>query len=159
MIRKAITEDFDFIYQLYMHPQVNPYLLYEPMEAESFKPIFSDLSANGIKYVYLDGEIPIGMFKLIPLTYRTAHIVYLGGLAIDPSFTGKGYGQQMMQDILSFAKAKGFKRMELGVDMINEKAMRLYEKMGFEKEGIMKKYVYHKKEDKFLDEVLMAYLF
>ena len=38
MIRKATQEDFDFIYALHMHPQVNRFLLYEIMSAADFKP-------------------------------------------------------------------------------------------------------------------------
>jgi L-phenylalanine/L-methionine N-acetyltransferase len=158
MIRKAVTEDIDFVYQLYMHPQINPWLLYEPMDKESFRPIFAELLQKGVKYIYNHDGTDSGMFKLVPFTHRTSHIVYLGGLAIHPSFAGKGLGLQLMNEIISFARHQGFKRIELGVDMINEKAFHLYKKAGFEKEGIMKKYVYLKKENIFLDEVMMAYL-
>ena len=51
-----------------------------------------------------------------------------------------------------------FLRIELSVASINEKAIRLYEKAGFEKEGILKKFTYLESEKKFLDEVMMAYL-
>jgi L-phenylalanine/L-methionine N-acetyltransferase len=159
MIRKAGPEDIDFIYGLYMHPQVNPWLLYEPMDKEPFRPIFLELLEKQVKYIFFDDKGPVGMFKLIPLTYRTDHIAYLGGLAVDPSFAGKGYGQQLLNEILAFAKQQGFKRVELSVAVINEKAIRLYEKSGFNKEGILKNYTHLKKEDKYLDEVLMAYLF
>ncbi len=159
MVRKATPEDFDFIYNLYMHPQANPWLLYEPMDAVSFRPVFNELLEKGVKYIYEDESAAIGMFKLVPLTYRTDHIAYLGGLAVHPSFAGKGYGQQMMQELLAFVKQQGFKRIELSAATINEKAIRLYEKNGFEKEGILKKYTHLKKEEKYLDQVLMAYLF
>ena len=39
----ATSEDFDLIYGLYMHPAINPYLLYEQMEKGEFQPIFDDL--------------------------------------------------------------------------------------------------------------------
>jgi len=35
----------------------------------------------------------------------------------------------------------------------------LYEKAGFVKEGVLKKYTWLKNENKFLDEVMMAYLY
>jgi len=158
MIRKATPNDFDFIYKLYMHPQVNPYLLYEPMDAIAFKPIFDELLAKQIKYIFEQNGDSIGMCKLLPYTYRASHIVYLGGLAIDPSHAGKGYGLIMMEEIKSYIKAQGFLRVELSVATSNEKAIRLYEKAGFEKEGLLKKYTFLKSEQKFLDEVLMAWL-
>lgn len=160
MIRKATTSDFDFIFDLYMHPDVNPYLLYPVMDADSFKPVFNELIEKGIKYVYIDSEgKPAGMFKLIPLTFRTDHIAYLGGLAIHPSFSGKGLARQMLQEILLFAKRIGIKRIELSTATTNQKAIRLYERAGFEKEGILRKYTHLEKEDKYLDEVMMSYLF
>jgi L-phenylalanine/L-methionine N-acetyltransferase len=159
MIRRATAVDFNFVYQLYMHPQVNPFLLYEPMDAESFRPIYDELLQKGVKYIYASNGVSTGMFKWVPLTYRSSHIAYLGGLAIHPSYAGKGHGLKMMEEIIQFGKQQGFLRIELSAAVINEKAVHLYEKAGFEKEGILKKYTHMKKENVFLDEVMMAYLY
>ena len=159
MIRKATETDLDFVYKLYMHPEVNPYLLYEPMSQEVFLPIYADLVEKGLKYVYEDNGELTGMFKLIPLSYRTDHIAYLGGLAIHPSFAGKGLGGKMMSEIIGLARSQGFLRIELSVATINERAIHLYEKCGFEREGVLRKYSYLKTKDLFLDEALMSYLF
>lgn len=43
MIRKATQRDFDFIYDLHVHPRVNRFLFYEIMSAEAFKAIFNEL--------------------------------------------------------------------------------------------------------------------
>jgi len=51
MHRKATQNDLQFIYDLYMHPEVNPYLLYEPMNIEEFRRIFDKLFESEIKYV------------------------------------------------------------------------------------------------------------
>ncbi len=159
MIRPIQKEDFNFIYGLYMHPQVNPYLLYELMDKKAFRPIFKDILKKGIIYIYGDKEQNIGMFKLYPHTYRSAHIAYLGGVAVHPDFGGKGYGIKMMQEIIDFAEAKGYWRIELSTATTNERAIKLYEKAGFEREGVLRNYTYLKSEDKLLDELLMAYLF
>ncbi len=158
MIRKITAQDFDFIYELYMHPQINPYLLYELMSPEEFKEIFNDLVQKEIVYIFYDSDIAAGMFKLMPLTHRNSHIAYLGGLAIHPSFAGKGLGSIMMKEIVGYAKQKSFLRVELSTAIVNEKAIRLYEKAGFTKEGILRKYTHLKKENIFLDEVLMAWI-
>ncbi|MEP7317930.1 MAG: GNAT family protein [Panacibacter sp.] len=158
MIRKVTPNDFDFIYSLYMHPQVNPFLLYELMDAATFKPIFDELFSRDVLYIFEDKNKPVGMFKLVPLTYRNKHIAYLGGLAIDTSCRGKGYGLEMLQQIIDYGKEKDFLRIELSVATINERAIHLYEKVGFIKEGVLRKYTYLKSEDKFLDEVMMAWL-
>ncbi len=159
MIRKAIQHDFDFVYHLTMHPQVNRFLFYEVMSAEQFKPIFNDLLLQDILYVFEVEGILTGMFKLRPLTHRCSHIAVLGGVAIHPSFSGKGYGHQMLQQVILHGREKGFLRMELGVSVINERAVHLYTKAGFESEGILKKYIHLKSEDVFLDDILMAYYY
>ena len=158
MIRKAINAEFDFIYELYMHPQINPFLLYEQMDIKKFKPVFDDLINRKVLFVFEDGGIPTGMCKLVPQQYRNSHIIYLGGIAVHPFFAGKGEGIKMMQEIIEYAKQNGFLRIELSVAYINEKAIRLYEKVGFVKEGLLKKFTYLKSENKYLDEIMMAYL-
>jgi RimJ/RimL family protein N-acetyltransferase len=159
MIRSATIQDLDYFYELYMHPEVNPYLLYDPMTKEEFEPIFLELQGQGLIYVYFNGENAVGMFKLVPQMYRTTHIVYLGGLAIHPNYSGKGLGLSMMQEILEFCKQSGFKRIELSTGTHNHKAIQLYTKVGFEQEGVLRKYTYFKSENRYLDEVLMSYIF
>ena len=159
MIRNITANDFYFIYSLYMHPQVNPFLLYENMDAQSFEHIFNDLLEKNIIYVFEADGVAVGMFKFIPQLYRTAHVAYLGGLAIDPSSAGKGYGLQMMNEIIVLGKQMSILRIELGVDVINAKAIHLYEKAGFAKEGILRKYTWLKTENRFLDEYMMSYLY
>jgi L-phenylalanine/L-methionine N-acetyltransferase len=133
MVRLATTEDFDFIYGLYFHPQVNPYLLYEMMETDDFKPIYADLLAKGIVYVFENDGKKVGMFKLFAHTYRTSHIAYLGGVAVHPDFAGQGFGNKMLKAILDLSRERGFLRIELSTATINDKAIHLYEKMGFQR--------------------------
>jgi RimJ/RimL family protein N-acetyltransferase len=160
MIRLTELSDLSFVQGLYFHPKVNPFLLYEMEEEPHFEAIFADLCARKIKFIFENEHgKPIGMFKLYAHTYRANHIAYLGGVAIHPDFGGKGQGAQMMSEVLAFAQSEGYRRIELSTATINEKAIFLYEKLGFEREGVMRNYTYLKKEDIFLDEVLMSYLF
>jgi L-phenylalanine/L-methionine N-acetyltransferase len=160
MYRKATQNDLQFIYDLYMHPQVNPHLLYEMMDIEEFKPIYADLLKDEIKYIFMDeNDTPAGMFKLYPLKHRCNHIFYLGGLAIHPAFGGKGHGVKMMQEIMDLAQQQGCKRLELSAGTENLRAIELYKKVGFEAEGILRKYTYLKREGRFLDELLMSCIF
>lgn len=158
MIRKVTAQNFEFVYGLYMHPQINPFLLYEMMDAETFKPIFEDLFRKELLYIFEEKNTAVGMFKLIPLMHRNTHIAYLGGVAIDPLFGGQGHGLNMVRAIIKYAEEQGFLRVELSVASVNEKAIRLYQKAGFKKEGLLKKYTYLKSENRFLDEVMMAWI-
>ena len=143
MTRTAVKSDFDYFYGLYMHPKVNPFLLYEQMSVDEFRPVFRELQEREYLYVYQDQEgVPVGMFKLVPQQYRNSHVVYLGGLAIDPLFAGKGYAGKMLQEIKEMATQKGFTRIELTVALSNEKAIRLYEKAGFQQEGRLRNFTF-----------------
>jgi putative acetyltransferase len=158
VVRKATQEDLDFIYGLYMHPNANPFLLYEQMGKEEFKPIFDDLLRRDIKYIYESEAVPVGMFKLVPNVYRASHVVYLGGLAVHPSFAGKGHGSTMMNEIIQYSAQQGFLRIELSVAVSNVKSQRLYEKAGFGREGILRRLTYLRSENKMVDEVMMSWL-
>lgn len=159
MTRTAVKSDFDYFYGLYMHPKVNPFLLYEQMSVEEFRPVFRELQEKGYLYVYQDQEgVPVGMFKLVPQQYRNSHVVYLGGLAIDPLFAGKGFARKMLQEIKERAIQKGFTRIELTVAVINEKAIRLYEQAGFLQEGRLRNFTFLASENRYIDEVIMSCL-
>jgi L-phenylalanine/L-methionine N-acetyltransferase len=159
MIKSATSKDFEFFYNLYFHPQINPYLLYEMMDKADFQPIFDDLLEKKVLFIFDVNGQDIGMFKLITLTYRSSHIAYLGGVGVHPDFTGKGLGSKMMQAIVDYGAELGLKRIELSVADINNKAAHVYEKAGFQKEGILRNYTYLKSENRYLDEILMAYLY
>lgn len=158
MIRNAIPADLEFIYHLYMHPKVNPFLLYEWMPKEEFEPIYFDLLGRGVKYVFEEHGVSAGMFKLVPNSYRSAHVVYLGGVAIHPDFSGRGLGLQMMEEMKEYCRHNGFLRIELSTGISNAAALKLYEKAGFAREGILRKYGYLATEKRYVDEVMMAYV-
>ena len=64
-----------------------------------------------------------------------------------------------MQEIIELANQQGYKRIELSVAVENLGAIKLYKKVGFEEEGVLRKYTYLKREERFLDELLMSYIF
>ena len=141
-----------------MHPEVNPYLLYEMMDEKSFEPIFDNLLKDEVLYLYKEGAETMGMCKLIRQKHRDEHKLYVGGLAIHPDYFGKGFGRKMMVEIIDYCSKIGILRIELSVAVHNEKAIQLYENVGFTKEGILKKYTYLKSKNQFIDEILMSKL-
>jgi putative acetyltransferase len=158
MLRKATMDDFTFVHELYMHPEINPHLLYERQEKREFEPIYADLVARGIKYIFQVNDKAVGMIKMQPLQHRNGHIMYLSGVAIHPLQWGHGYGVQMLQEALKWAKSEGFHRVELSVGSKNIAAKNLYLRLGFEHEGVMKDYSFLKSENRYIDEDLMSYM-
>ena len=158
MIRNATSQDFSFFYRLYMHPEINPYLLYELMDEASFAPIYEELLRSGVLYVFEHQGQSAGMFKFIPLQHRTDHIAYLGGVALAPEFAGQGLALSLFDGVFELAASKQIRRIELSVATHNQRAIRLYERVGFQVEGILKNYTHLKSEGRFIDEQLMARL-
>lgn len=158
MLCRATAADGGFFYGLYMHPQINPWLLYEPMDEAAFAPIYAQLLADGCLYVLAHQGRAVGMCKLVPQPHRNSHIVYLGGVAIHPAEAGQGHGLRLMQEVLQWAKEKGFWRIELSVAAHNAKAIALYQKVGFAVEGTLRRYTWLKKEARLIDELMMSYL-
>lgn len=158
MIRTATKTDFDYLYSLYMHPESNPWLLYEMMPAEAFRPIVEELLQKKALYIYEQDDMGVGMFKLVPMKFRNSHIMYLGGVAIHPEHTGKGYATEMILDAIDLVKSMDFTRIELTVATGNQRAIDLYTKCGFKTEGILKNYSFLASENRYIDEQVMALL-
>lgn len=93
------------------------------------------------------------------MKHRNSHIVYLGGVAIDPDHIGRGLGKAMVSSAVELSKQQGFKRMELTVATSNDRAIRVYERVGFRFEGVLRDYSYLASEDRYIDEQVMGLIF
>ena len=156
--RLATPSDLNFIYRVYMDERANPYLTYDPMERSAFMPIYYELLASHTLYVVVEEGQPIATYRLIPKTYRQAHVVYLGSFGIDPNLKGMGYGFKVLEGLKEQARKKGCLRIELTVDLHNETAIHLYKKAGFETEGIIRRSYKLSATGAYYDEYLMAAL-
>jgi len=159
MIRLAQREDFAFLHRLYMHPVTNPWLLYEVQPLEVFSQELAMLTDKQMLFVYESEVSSVGMFKLQPMKHRNSHIIYLGGVAIDPELIGKGHGKNMIVEAVKLAQSRGYRRMELTVATENARAIRVYESVGFRFEGILRDYSYLASENRYIDEQVMGLIF
>ena len=87
-----------------------------------------------------------GMFKKI------AHVVEIG-MAIKKDFRNSGLGSTLFREAITWARKRGFYRLELGVLSTNYQAISLYKKFGFQEEGVRKSR--YRIEGKWVDEILM----
>ncbi|WP_426980093.1 N-acetyltransferase family protein [Bacillus pseudomycoides] len=60
------------------------------------------------------------------------------GVCVLKEFWGYGIGKNLLKEYMSWADANGIKKMTLNVLETNGKAIKLYERLGFEIEGILK---------------------
>lgn len=61
-------------------------------------------------------------------------------MGMHPNYRGMGYGTKLLKAVLEKAKEFGLEKVELSVYTSNLPAIALYKKLGFEEEGLMKKY-------------------
>lgn len=73
-----------------------------------------------------------------------AHVT---NVAILPEERGNKYGEQLMRQVLQFARALGAVSLSLEVRVSNHIAQNLYRKLGFEPGGIRKNYYADNQED------------
>ncbi|WP_245583461.1 ribosomal protein S18-alanine N-acetyltransferase [Paenibacillus assamensis] len=73
-----------------------------------------------------------------------AHVT---NIAVHPDSRGHGYGEQLMQTLITEAAAQGMNKMTLEVRVTNEVAQRLYRKYDFEPAGVRKGYYSDNNED------------
>jgi putative acetyltransferase len=156
--RFASSKDFDAVYDLYMDEYANPYLSYDPMSREEFKPRFESILKTKTLYVVEEDGNAIATYRLIPKTDRQQHTVYLGGFTIARDQQGKGIGSKVLAVIREQCAKNGKIRIELTVDPDNAAAIALYKKMGFVVEGTLKKSFRLSATNQFYDEYLMAAL-
>ena len=78
-------------------------------------------------------------------------------MGILPAYRGKGLGRMLIEATLRAAQKSGFARVELDVYEDNARAIALYEKMGFAREGIVRRAA--RIDGQFIDAISMALLF
>ena len=82
-----------------------------------------------------DGQI-VGWADVLPGTGQTrAHVGTLG-IGLIPAARHRGIGAQLMRAAIDGAWARGLTRIELSVRADNANAKALYERLGFELEGV-----------------------
>ncbi|MBF4692801.1 GNAT family N-acetyltransferase [Fusibacter ferrireducens] len=111
--------------------------------------------ATGYILVAEKGETIVGICSIKVFDNPKMNHAATLGIMVHEAYHGQGIGNALMTEILKLSDDwLMLKRIELGVLSDNEKAMKLYEKHGFEKEGLKKYSI--KKNGVFADEVIMA---
>jgi RimJ/RimL family protein N-acetyltransferase len=107
---------------------------------ESTRNYVLDTIENGFpQLVVLSEHEVIGWCDVIPKNRPIyAHGGVLG-MGLLPAFRGQGVGTRLISRTLEAARAFGLKRVELTVRERNLNAIALYEKIGFEKEGLQRR--------------------
>jgi putative acetyltransferase len=118
----------------------------------------SCLDPTQIQIVAVANDALIGSAGLHPITQslRTRHVMSLG-MGVARHWWGRGVGSELMRRLLDWADNwAGILRLELGVYTDNTRAIALYEKFGFEREGVQRALAL--RDGKYVDSLMMARL-
>jgi putative acetyltransferase len=128
------------------------------MPLEDFRPIYQGLLDSGSFFIYEREARVAGFYRATRYPGRVQHVACLGTLAVDPAFHGQGIALAMVSEAIDTLKAAGVKRIELFAESDNAPALRFYEKLGFEREGTLRKFYKRAGEADYIDEYVMALL-
>lgn len=135
------------------------FMLYEPGERAKNLDRLQGIVDNAVDgddlcFLALDGNEIIGYITAqIGNVRRNKHSAYIV-VGIREKYRHRGIGTKFFKRLDEWAEEKNIVRLELTVISINEIALNLYKKNGFEIEGIKRKSMYI--DGEYLDEYYMA---
>jgi RimJ/RimL family protein N-acetyltransferase len=87
---------------------------------------------------YLDDVRIVGGLGVFSMSDGFARFNGRIGLSIQMAYSGQGLGSELMEYALELARMAGLHRLDLTVRTFNEAGIRLYEKFGFQRVGLLK---------------------
>ncbi len=97
------------------------------------------VAIDAVQFVALDGQRVVGWADIFPAwAHAVAHTGSLG-MGVLPGYRGLGIGRRLLQACINKATGKGITRIELEARADNERAIRLYESMGFKHEALKRR--------------------
>jgi putative acetyltransferase len=141
-----------------MHESVVPYLGYDPMPLEEFRPLFAELVESRSFFVMeRNGQVK-GFCRASRHRGRAAHAAYLETFAIAVDERGSGLARQLMEQVINQLEGQGVLRIELMVEADSPRALAFYKKLGFQHEGTLKAAYKRSHEGEYVDELFLAKL-
>ena len=141
IIRKATINDLNEIIKI-ENKCFNNYLAYTP---EQLKYLL--LKANSTCLIETMQDSIRGF--ILVLYKRNSQIAGIETLNVDPRHQGKGIGKKLLNAAEIEILSKNIKKIRLEVSTGNQRAIKLYEKLGFRKIGIINNYYRYNHHDSY----------
>ena len=101
-----------------------------------------------------DGEVVGNVLVSVERGVATEHIGVLS-IVIDEGWREVGVGSALVAGAQRWARERGLRKLSLGVVPDNQRAIAVYERSGFVREGLRR--MHYRTSGRFRDEVLMAW--
>ncbi len=157
-IRRAEPDDDSALYEMFTSPKLYANTLQLPYPSrEMWRRRVADDGDGTHNLVAVVGDKVVGMFSLHAFTRPRRHHAASIGLTVHDAWHGKGVGGALMRAGVDLADNwLNLTRLELEVYTDNEPAVRLYERFGFEREGLLRQHAY--RDGRYVDSYVMARL-
>jgi RimJ/RimL family protein N-acetyltransferase len=96
----------------------------------------ANIAADAVQFVALEGERVVGWADVLPAWAQAISHCGQLGMGLLPEYRGKGIGEQLLRACIEKAWQSGLTRIELEVRHDNGRAIMLYDKLGFAREGM-----------------------
>jgi putative acetyltransferase len=158
-IRRAEAEDCSQICEMFESPKVYAGTMQVPYPSrEYWRRRLSENTQSVYTLVGIIDERIVGMVSVVtfPERPRRKHVGVIA-VCVDGDWQGKGVGAALMRAIVDLADNwLNLTRLELEVYADNEAAIHLYERFGFEVEGILRRHAF--RDGEYVDSKVMGRL-
>ncbi|EKT53629.1 GNAT family N-acetyltransferase [Providencia sneebia] len=156
IIRRATPEDIPAITQ--MHADYSAYANTLQLPYPSTKTWENRLNANDpfiSQFVATLNDLVVGLLVIHqPSQVRRKHAASFG-ITVSQAHQGKGIGSKLMEVLVDYCDNwLNIRRIELEVYATNDNGLGLYQKFGFQQEGIMRDYAF--RDGKYVDAIMMS---
>jgi L-phenylalanine/L-methionine N-acetyltransferase len=155
-IRPVEPEDWPAIAEILDQPRVIAGTLQLPFRSQAFQRQRLETNDRGRPHLgaVIDGKV-VGDIMLVRTTNeRRAHAASFG-MCVHDAYQGRGVGAALLSALLDLTdRWLNVRRMELTVFADNAPAIALYERFGFEREGVLRDYAL--RDGVFVDALAMA---
>lgn len=94
------------------------------------------VAAGAAQFVAVEDSRVVGWCDIFPAWADAIRHCGHVGMGLLPAHRGRGLGRQLLSACLDKARSNGITRVELEVRADNERAIKLYERMGFSREAL-----------------------
>jgi UDP-4-amino-4,6-dideoxy-N-acetyl-beta-L-altrosamine N-acetyltransferase len=158
--RSVLLADAEDLLRWRNSPSVAPFMFNDrPIHADEHEAWVSRIlhdEPTALRRVFTANDVPVGFFSLTSIDYSNKCCVWGGYLAPDVP-RGQGVGRAMMDESLRIAfTERGMHRVVVEAIVGNDRAIALYESVGFKREGVLRDRA--EQQSGFVDVVILGLL-